>query len=83
MLSVKRRVQQIEDAMQRARQRAKMVLVFSHNGVMKIVGGDIDRICPADEGERLLFELSEDSTVIRFGIPRPGMVASFEEVELL
>lgn len=74
MLLIKRRVEKIEDAMRRARQRAKMIVVFSHNGLMKIVGGDIDRICPAEEGGRLLFELSEDSTVIHFNIPRPGMV---------
>lgn len=68
--------------MRRARQRAKMIVVFSSAGIMKIIGGDIDRTCPAGEGERLLSGLDPDCTVIHFNIPRPGMMANyFGEVE--
>lgn len=77
MLSVKRRVQRIENAM---RQRTRLVVVFSSAGMVKVVGGGLDRTCPASEGERLLSELSEDSTVVRFNIPRPGMADYFGEV---
>lgn len=81
MLLVRRRVEKIEDTMRRARQRAKMIVVFSSNGITKIVGGDIDRICPANEGGRLLSGLDPDCTVIHFNIPRPGMADYFGEVE--
>lgn len=81
MLSVKYRLKKLEDTMRRARQRVKLIVVFSSAGIMKIVGGDINRTCPTGEGEHLLSGIDQDCTVIRFNIPRPGMINYFKELE--
>lgn len=81
MLSVKYRLKKLEDTMRRARQRVKLIVVFSSTGIMKVVGGDIDRSCPTGEGELLLSGIDQDCTVIRFNIPRPGMINYFKELE--
>lgn len=80
MFSINRRLKRVEDAMRRSGQRARMVVVFSSSGMMKFVGGGIDGIYPVGNGERMLSDLSHESTIVHFNIPRPGMVP-FGEVE--
>lgn len=75
MLSLTRRIQALEEAMRRAGRRSKVIVVFSSGDRMKITGG-MEYNGTAAEGEKLLVGLDGDYTIIRFNIPRPGMVMS-------
>lgn len=66
---LKQRVVKLEEALQRSRKK-KTITVFTSGGRVKIIGGGIDRVCPADEGERILATTLYD-TIIRFNVPRP------------
>lgn len=82
LLSVKRRVERIEEAMRRASQLTGMIVVFSFGGKMKIAGAVNYNGASAD-GEKLLGGLDTNATIVRFNIPRPGMLEGLGEVEEL
>ncbi|GEM_PF-5844217 len=67
---LKHRIAKLEEALHRTER--KMVIVFTSGGRVKITGGGIDRVCSANEGERVLADAAYD-TLIRFNIPRPDM----------